>query len=101
MVTVRSSRSIRSTQLSVARRNSIKLAALAGARSVLQVCSSQYNKTPRNTSKLSGMDWVRELSQGHRGRFYDNLGMNRHVFRQLLQALIEKAGQGNTKHVTP
>jgi hypothetical protein len=46
------------------------------------------------------MDWVRQLSEGHRGRFYDNLGMNRHVFRWLLRALIEKAGQGDTKHVT-
>jgi hypothetical protein len=81
------------------KRKAILLAISAGAAAVHLVGSS-YLRTPRNTSRLTGQAWVEELLQGHPLRFYDNMTMNRHVFRQLLQALIVKVGLGDTKHVT-
>ena len=82
------------------RRNATILAILAGTAAVQFVASSYWEKTPRNTSTLSGKAWVDELLEGHPICFYDNLTMNRHVFRQLLRALNEKAGLGDSKYVT-
>lgn len=61
--------------------------------------SADFIKTAKNTSKLSGQEWVEELLDGHSKRFYNALGMNKHVFRQLLQELIE-AGLHDTRYVT-
>ena len=38
------------------------------------------------TKSTSGFGWVNELLSGHQTCFYDNLGMNWHVFCQLKQA---------------
>ena len=81
------------------KRRAARLAILAGAYAVYLVGLS-YNKTPRNTSKLSGADWLDELLEGHDTRFYDNMGMNRHVYCWLLEILGKKAGLRDTKHVT-
>ena len=78
----------------------VLMAVLAGTAAVHQAASWYYDKTPRNTSKPTGLDWVNELNQGHHTCFYDNLGMNQHVFHALIQALISKAQLGDTKHVT-
>ena len=76
-----------------------RLAILSGAYAVYLV-GLLYNKIPRNTSKLRGADWLNELLEGHITRFYDNMGMNRHVFNQLLEVLRTKAGLKDTRHVT-
>ena len=47
-----------------------------------------YNKTPKNTSKLTGQQWLNELLTGHHQCFYDGMGMNRHIFQALLRKLI-------------
>jgi hypothetical protein len=43
---------------------------------------------------------VDELLNGHEGRFYNELGMRKHVFRRLLNVLERLADFGDTKHVT-
>ena len=47
-----------------------------------------YNKTPKNTSKLTGQQWLNELLTGHHQRFYNRMGMNKHIFQALLRKLI-------------
>jgi hypothetical protein len=56
-------------------------------------------KTPMYDSKLSGEDWVQELLNGHPGRFHDNLGMSKHVFRKLVHELQMYAGLDDSKHI--
>ncbi|KAG1879749.1 hypothetical protein F4604DRAFT_1579098, partial [Suillus subluteus] len=48
-----------------------------------------YNKTPKNTSKLTGQQWLNELLVGHPQHFYDAMRMNKHVFQALLHELIK------------
>ena len=49
-------------------------------------------KMPQNTSVLTGHAWVRELLAGHPRRFYNMLGMSKHVFRTLARELQEFSG---------
>jgi hypothetical protein len=55
--------------------------------------------TPMNTSTLTGMGWLRELLTGHPVRFYDALGMPKHVFRKLVHELELHAGLKHSKHI--
>ena len=54
---------------------------------------------PMNTSKLTGMDWVRELLTGHPVRFSDALAMPKHVYWKLVKELQLYAGLNHSKHV--
>ena len=70
------------------------------AASITQHFSTRYyNKTPKNTSKLTGQQWLNELLTGHHQRFYDAMGMNKHVFQALLHELIRR-GLHDTRHVS-
>ncbi|KAI9449806.1 hypothetical protein BJY52DRAFT_1078290, partial [Lactarius psammicola] len=51
------------------------------------VFSSRFDKVPVHTSRLRGQDWITELLTGHDGRFHNELGLNKHVFRRLLSVL--------------
>jgi hypothetical protein len=62
--------------------------------------ASRYNKIPQHTSALTGQDWVDELLNGHSGRFYNQLGMHRHVFHKLLDTLRSLTGFDDTKYVS-
>ena len=55
--------------------------------------------TPMNTSTLTGMGWLRELLTGHPVRFYDALGMPKHVFRKLVHELELHAGLKHSRHI--
>ena len=55
--------------------------------------------TPMNTSALTGMGWLRELLTGHPVRFYDALGMPKHVFRKLVHELELHVGLKHSKHI--
>ena len=55
--------------------------------------------TPMNTSTLTGMGWLRELLAGHPVRFYDALGMPKHVFRKLVHELELHAGLKHSRHI--
>ena len=91
-------------QKSIQRQHNLKIAAflsaVVGGAAVMQYISPHLIKTPMYDSKLSGEDWVQELLNGHPGRFYDNLGMSKHVFRKLVQELQIYAGLDDSKHIT-
>jgi hypothetical protein len=62
--------------------------------------SSCYDKIPVHTSRLTGQDWIDELLIGHNGRFYNELGLNKCVFRCLITVLERDAGLCATRHVS-
>jgi hypothetical protein len=62
--------------------------------------ASRFDKTPQHTSKLTGQEWVDELLDGHDGRFYNELGMHKHVFQKLLKVLQRMTGFDDTKHIS-
>jgi hypothetical protein len=51
-----------------------------------------------NTSKLTGMNWVRELLTGHLIFFYA-LAMPKHVYLKLVKELQLYSGLTHSKHV--
>ena len=62
--------------------------------------ASRFEKTPQHTSRLSGQQWIEELIAGHDVRFYNELRMQKFVFRRLL-AVLEQTGQLlGTRHVS-
>ncbi|KAH9071565.1 hypothetical protein EDB83DRAFT_2170928, partial [Lactarius deliciosus] len=65
-----------------------------------QYTISHLIKTPMYDSALSGQAWLQELLNGHSLRFYDNIGMSKHVFLKLLHELQMHAGLRDSKHVT-
>ncbi|KAH9030039.1 hypothetical protein EDB85DRAFT_1811648, partial [Lactarius pseudohatsudake] len=56
-----------------------------------------FNKHPVHTSMLSGEQWIQELLDRW---FYNQLGMQKFVFRELLQTLETDAGLLGTWHVS-
>ena len=62
--------------------------------------ASQFNKKLQHTSRLSGRQWVEELLAGHQKRFYNELGMQKYVFRRLLHVLKQKTGLSGMRHVS-
>jgi hypothetical protein len=53
----------------------------------LKIYASRFNKTPLHTSRLTGVQWVQELTDGHKERFYNKMGMCESIFTQLLPTL--------------
>lgn len=76
------------------------LVAVLGAAAATFGLASMYFKTPRHTSSFTGEQWISELLKGHDGRFSDQFGMSKHLFKHLLKELEEKANFGSTKHVS-
>lgn len=66
-----------------------KLTAVAVVLAAATITLMDLCATPRakHTSILTGAKWVRELIFGHSGRFREQLGVSRTVFRKLCQAL--------------
>ena len=62
--------------------------------------ASRFEKHPMHTSSLSGEQWVQELLHGHEDRIYNELGMRKAVFRQLLAVLRTDAGVQGTRYVS-
>jgi len=62
--------------------------------------ASRFNRVPQHTSALSGQDWINELIAGHDGRFYNEIGMNKHVFFNLIDLLQHDAGIEDSRHVS-
>jgi hypothetical protein len=81
------------------RRAAAVTAVLAAAALVQRKYLADFNKTARNDSKLTGKAWLDELLTGHSKRFYRSMGMNKHVFKQLLRELIQ-TGLHDTRYVT-
>jgi hypothetical protein len=96
---------INATSCNLAERSKAKkkqaavIVVIAAASLIQHHFSARYDKTPKNTSKLTGQQWLNELLAGHPQRFYDGMGMNKHVFQVLLNELI-KHGLHDTRHVS-
>ncbi len=53
-----------------------------------------------HNSKLTGIDWVCELLDGHPERIRDCLGVHKHVFKKLVEELFQLSHLEATKGVT-
>jgi hypothetical protein len=84
----------------------IQICAIAGinlllsARECIVLYVLRFVKVPQHTSILSGQGWINELITGHNGRFYNEMGMHRHVYWNLLSMLQEDANLCDTRHVS-
>ena len=65
----------------------------------VQYLRSHVDKIPKNTSKMSGRDYIGELRAGHPDSFRSVMGMSKHVFDRLLMVLQEHGGVNDTKHL--
>ena len=87
-------------------RRAIRVYAIVGIitllfiRESLLLYVSQFDKVPQHTSVLSGQAWIDELIAGHDGWFYNEMGMQKHVFWALLSALQKDTGLRDTMHVS-
>ena len=61
---------------------------------------ARFAKIAKHTSNLTGQQWCDELLAGHNDRFYNELGMQKHVFDQLLLVLDRDANLSGSRHVT-
>jgi hypothetical protein len=84
---------------SLKKRKAAAVAAIAAAAVLYRKYSANYNKEAKNTSRMTGQAWINELFAGHPRRFYNNMGMNKHVFKQLVRELIQ-VGLHDTRYVT-
>ena len=81
------------------RKKCITLLAATVVGAVTKSVASSISARPMNTSKLTGMDWVRELLTGHPIRFSDALAMPKHVYLKLVKELQLYSGLTHSKHV--
>ena len=83
----------------------INLVALAGllfmatSRDVTALYSTQFNRVPVHTSRLSGLQWLDELVSGHPQRFHNEMGLHKDVFMKLIRVLGRDTGLAPTRHV--
>lgn len=64
----------------------------------IEVATPLFNKIPYHTSALDGPGWVAELLEGHPERIRHELGVHKHVFRALIEAL-RSGGIRSSRHV--
>jgi hypothetical protein len=95
------SKKAKALQASLIRKKKHKkwVTALIAATAITSHMAPSLFPTPMNTSVLTGMAWLRELLTGHPVRFYDALGMPKHVFRKLVHELELHAGLKHSKHI--
>ena len=67
--------------------------------SMLHYGISTYDKTPYHTSALTGEMWVLELLNGHPECICSELGVHKHVFRQIIKDL-HQSGHQDSKIIT-
>lgn len=77
-------------------------ASAAGLAAVAVTCysNSAVNKTPMQTSLLTGEAKMQELVNGHPLTFYDMFGMSVHVFQELIHELQQFTPFMHSKHLT-
>jgi hypothetical protein len=81
------------------RRAVTALVAILGAQTAVKYAATYLIKEPMYDSILTGATWVRELLNGHETRFYEALGMAKHVFLQLCHELQEHCGLQNSRYL--
>ena len=77
------------------------LLALGAGLSAQIFMDNYYEKKLQHNSKLTGKEWVKELTEGHGKRMENNLGMARHVFKKFVTMLVDKGGIGHRWYMTP
>jgi hypothetical protein len=65
----------------------------------ITAAADKAQRIPYHTSILTGPMWVLELLNGHPDRIRNELGVRKHVFRQLVDELSSH-GYSHSKHVT-
>src|SRR5882724_11866739 len=83
------------TRLRSQRRMACQLAC-AGA---IFYAERMFSRQPYHTSILTGHMWVHELLHGNPRHIEDQLGMEKHVFHQLVRKLFTLTQAGHTRHV--
>lgn len=73
---------------------------LAATSETALLYSARFDCMPVHTSRLSGQQWLDELLGGHDRRFYNEMGLRKHVFRKLVLVLGKDAGLADTRHVS-
>jgi hypothetical protein len=73
---------------------------IASSWDTVMLYSSRFDRLPVHTSRLSGQMWLDELLGGHPRRFYNEMGLCKHVFMKLIQILERDAGLVHTRHVS-
>src|SRR5712691_4504560 len=73
---------------------------LVSARESILLYASCFKKVPQHTSILSGQGWVDELILGHDGRFYNEMGMHKHVYQELLLVLWKDTNLHDTRYIS-
>ena len=63
---------------------------------MIMKCSSRFDCVPVHTSCLSGQQWLEELVTGHDCRFYNEIGLHKHVFWKLVLVLGRDARLNDT-----
>jgi hypothetical protein len=81
------------------RRAAMLIITMAASASATLYVEKAFFKKPYHTSILSGRMWVEELLQGNPQRIKDQLGMAKHVFRQMVQQLSMRTSANHTRHV--
>ncbi len=87
-------------------RHIVQIAAMAAlimllaTRDCIVLYALRFDKVPQHTSILSGQDWIDELIAGHNGRFYNKMGIKKHVFWSLLSLLWTDTGLHDSRNVS-
>jgi len=77
-----------------------KVTLLVSARESILLYASCFKKVPQHTSILSSQGWVDELISGHDGQFYNNMGMHKHVYQELLSTLRKDTDLHDTRYIS-
>ena len=75
-------------------------ATASSAAGAILMYGERFNKTAKNTSSLSGQDWIDDLLTGHDEQFYNEFGLRKHVFKNLLSVLSRDASLHGTRYVS-
>jgi hypothetical protein len=79
----------------------ITLLAAAVVGAVTKFVALSISVRPMNTSKLTGVNWVRELLTGHPIHFSDALAMPKHVYLKLVKELQLYSGLCHESDIPP
>ena len=77
----------------------MRMAGLAATAAALFYVENMFSRQPYHTSVLTGHLCIHELLHGNPRCIKDQLGMEKHVFRQLVRKLLTLTNISNTFHV--
>ena len=75
------------------------LVAILGAQMAVEYAATYLIKEHMYNSMFSGATWIHELLNGYTTRFYEALGMAKHVFLRLYHESWEHCGLRNSKYL--